>query len=392
MLTLNVISHGDTKVITGTVSSEKFSLNFDDGIYTSLLKKKEELPSIQTMEAYEKWVQEVKDILATDTEDVITTSCPDLIKSTKGFYHVKVDGVISKKAVPQAIVAVILKSVDQDIDPTPIVKAWIRFLRNPNFSSEKAELFARYITAEIIDWDEVKRLQDEEGFTYEIAILRATYNDVAITQEGLIVGKKYARLLTEGWEIDTETNKAVKTKLSYIEDDSINPHTGEIYKGGVKEDVFNEDLLFEPPVMGVGGDEFYCGAEKGHYVRVGVEHHLPDWSYVNTDDNTAYVKGLHVGGWQYVQSYKGLNCQLLECFIDPAEIGAIVDITQGDGAMRVKSYFVYGATTGRNKGIYHSSHYAAMKDKEWEEYKKKAVEESNKLIGELTEEITELGQ
>lgn len=88
-------------------------------------------------------------------------------------------------------------------------------------------------------------------------------------------------------------------------------------------------------------------------------------------------------GIRYVSSYKAFNNQLLECFVDPAEIGAFVD--GDDYAIRVKSYFVYGATIGKNKGLYHSSTYAAMKDAEWEEYKKEAVENSNKLFKELTD-------
>ena len=96
-------------------------------------------------------------------------------------------------------------------------------------------------------------------------------------------------------------------------------------------------------------------------------------------------------GWQYVSSYKGLNCELLECFVDPAEIGAICDISHSDGAIRVKEYFIYGAVAGRTKGIYHSSSYAAMKDEEWLDYKKKAVEAANKLLDTVQDALDTLG-
>jgi hypothetical protein len=309
-----------------------------------------------------------------------------------GKYHITHGGKVSKKSVPQAIVNVILESVEKDIDPTPIVKAWIRFLRNPNFTPRKSELFARYLTATIVDEEEKIRLIEEEGYVDSKAELRATYNDVAITQEGLIVGKKYAQLLTEGWEIDQETNKAVRKKMPYMAKPTVDQHTGEITEGGIADGTFNEDLVFQPPVMGTSGDPFYCGQQKGHAIRVGQKHTLEDWSYVNTNDDRSCVKGLHIGGWQYVQFYKSLNAQLLECFVDPAEIGAVCDIRRGgDGAMRVREYFIYGATEGRNKGIYHSSHYAKMKDNEWEDYKADAIEKSNKLMGDLKEDQEDLG-
>ena len=87
-------------------------------------------------------------------------------------------------------------------------------------------------------------------------------------------------------------------------------------------------------------------------------------------------------GLQYVACYSELNAQLLDCFVDPADIGAICGMDSfggSDGAIRVKAYFIYKATTGRTKGIYHSSKYAAMRDEEWEAYKKEAVEEANKV-------------
>ena len=89
-------------------------------------------------------------------------------------------------------------------------------------------------------------------------------------------------------------------------------------------------------------------------------------------------------GFRYVQAYKALNNQLLECFVDPAEMGAFVD--GEDYAIRVREYFVYGAVKGKTKGIYHSSKYAAMKDEEWEEYKKEAVANAEKAIAEMFED------
>ncbi len=81
----------------------------------------------------------------------------------------------------------------------------------------------------------------------------------------------------------------------------------------------------------------------------------------------------------------------MDCFIDPADIGAVVNGNSGDGAMRVISYFIYDYNKGRNKGMYHSSHYAAIKDAEWEEFKRKAIEESNKKLEKVSENLDNLG-
>ena len=96
-------------------------------------------------------------------------------------------------------------------------------------------------------------------------------------------------------------------------------------------------------------------------------------------------------GWKYVAMYAREDRALLDCFVDPMDIGAIVDIESGDGAIRVKSYFVYDYNKGRNKGMFHSSHYAAIKDAEWEAYKAAAIENSNKIAEELTESAESLG-
>lgn len=88
-----------------------------------------------------------------------------------------------------------------------------------------------------------------------------------------------------------------------------------------------------------------------------------------------------MGGISYVSAYQGLNCQLLDVFVDPSEIGAICDLSAtSDGAIRVREYFVYGATTGKNKGLYHSSKYAVIKDEEWEAYKRAAIDMVNEQI------------
>lgn len=392
MLTLNVVIYGDDKFIAGSFLGKKFNLKFSEKLFEDLKALQETYNDFTDATQIPLWEETVKGYLEEKKEDIVETACPDLKKDPRtGNYFVVVEGKISKTPVPEDLVCVILESIDKGIDSTPIVKAWIRFLHNPNFSSEKAELFAEYITAIIIDTEEVDRLMQEEGFTEEVATQRASYNDVSITQEGLIVCKKYAELVTEGWEMDPKTNKPVRVALYSPSPDVVDVVSGKVTKGKVVYPAA-EELFFLPPVQRTGGDEFFCGEDLGHTIRIGQRIYLDDWSKVNTNDRQSCVKGLHVGGWKYVSAYNNLKCQLVDCFVDPAEIGAICGLSDGsDGAIRVREYFTYAGNVSRNKGIYHSSAYAAMKDKEWETYKLKAIEESNKRINAAIEVVDNIG-
>jgi hypothetical protein len=394
MLTINVIGRGDDKLLNGTLCGEKFNLPYSVELLNALKGKQTEFESFTSGDQVPVWEEEVKALLIEQKQDVIETACPDLKKDGRtGYYYVVVEGETSKTPVPEKLVAVILESIEKDINPEPIVKAWIRFLRDPNFTPTKAERFAYYITALIVDEEEVEKLIDKEGLSYEKAVERATYNDVCITTEGLLVTKKYGRLLTEGWDIDPKTNEPVKISLFPLTPKTVNKITGVVDGNKPIMPDFAEELYFEPPVQGKGGDEFFNGDEKGHIMQVGKKISLEFWNQVNTDDYSHCVKGLHVGGFKYVQAYKSSKCQLLECFVDPAEIGAICDLDDyNDGAIRVREYFIYGAFKGRTKGIYHSSTYAKMKDEEWEAYKLKAVEEANKIVTELQATVDNLGK
>ena len=294
MLTLNVSSDTEGNRINGTIDGVKFNVAHTEDMYDALVGLQTDLEKISTVEDYDVWVDAVKDQLENSDEgDIITSACKDLALDNKtGNYYVKVGTKVSKHAVPEPLVNVMLESAEKGIDPTPIVKAWIRFLRNPNFTPRKAMLFAKYVTATIIDGAQLDEYM-EEGYTYEKSLAKAEYNDVAITNEGLIVTKKYARLLTEGWIIDPETNQAVLKDLFKTTKD-VDAFSGEVTESTEYPD-FAEDLTFEPPIMGKSGDAFLCGDKEGHVVKVGQVHELESWSQVNTDDDTNCVSGLHVG-------------------------------------------------------------------------------------------------
>ena len=298
MLIFSVTGSVDTdQRITGVIDSANFNVAYDSKLITELNFFQNALEDIEDVDTYEVWVKEVKECLeSADTVDTVTDACDDLVLDSKtGNYYVKVGAKVSKHPVPMALVEVILESAEKDIDPTPIVKAWIRFLRNPNFTTRKAHLFARYITAIIVDTEEAERLTEEEGYVYEKAIERAQYRDVTITNEGLIVAKKYAKLLTEGWFIDPETNEAkLKALPGFGTTKTVDQFSGEVTEE-TSQPEFAEELTFQPPVMGRSGNKFFCGDVEDHVIKVGMKHELKDWSMVNTNDNTSCVPGLHVG-------------------------------------------------------------------------------------------------
>lgn len=299
MLTINVISQEGINVITGSINGTKYNVPFGQEVMDELKGLQGKYESLATVDEFEAWVTKVEDVLyrSENITDVITEVCTDLVKEGKtGRYfvtHTDQEGNVhtSKYPVPDALVSVILESIDKKLDPTPVIKAWVRFMRNPNFTAAKAERFAAYITSLVVDKEEYYRLVEEEGFTSDMAEARATYNDVMISAEGQIVCKKYAKLLTEGWFIDPETNKAVKKPLFKTEDDTIDMQTGVITKGKTIFPEFNEELTFEPPVMGTGGDSFLCGDTLSHIIKVGQRIALENWNQVNTNDNTNCVKG-----------------------------------------------------------------------------------------------------
>lgn len=394
MLTINVISHGDDKVLNGSLNGEKFNVPYSAELYANLKLQQDAYNGYEDTTLLDAWTEGVKALLEEKKEDIIETACPDLKKDNRtGFYYVVVEGTVSKTAVPEQLVGVILESIEKEIDPTPIVKAWIRFLRNPNFTEYKAAKFASYITSIIIDEEEAYKLMEKEGFTEEVAMKRASYNDVCITTEGLLVAKKYGRLITEGYDIDPKTNDVIKVSLFPKTPKTVDRITGVVSGDEDIMPAFAEELYFQPPVQGERGDEFFNGDTAGHVMQVGKNITLEKWNMVNCNDDDHCVKGLHVGGYRYVQSYKSMKCQLLECFVDPAEIGAICDLNEySDGAIRVREYFINGAVGARTKGIYHSSAYAKMKDAEWEAYKLEAVKNANKLLADVQEGLDYLGK
>jgi hypothetical protein len=248
---------------------------------------------------------------------------------------------------------------------------WVRFLRNPNLKKKGSYFAEKFFNFVNLKYQHPKMYNEflDAGFSPEIAAEKATVYQMKITNEGLLNGYKVSREILHKFVADEDGEPVIKPRYARTFD----VNTGEITSEGLPE--FVEERLFEPAMMGSGGDEFSCvgpnGFDKlGHFIKVGCIHALDSWEQVNTNDNVSCVKGLHVGGLIYISGYSG---EIHNVFIDPMHVGAVPD--DQTGAIRCKQYFVHSSLAGVNGSIYHSSKYAKATDAEWS----KMLEEATKV-------------
>jgi len=386
MITINVIEGR----ISGSYGDTPFSVNYDEVTYNKMVTLQSKAEEVTTMDEYNALMEEFAKLTVQDYKTTIETDCPWIhVNEATGQFFLTYGGVVSSIPMPQALVDRILASMDKEAEYLPLIKMWIRFLRNPilrkkmdNGNGENfADRFFNFVNLEYVHPKLKKELMEDHGLSEEVAERRATMYQMKITKEGLLNGYKVStEVLTK---YDTETGEQVDRYKRMFD-----PDTGEISGDGLPEHV--EDRLFQPAIMGNSGDAFYCEgpngyAKPGHFIKVGCTHRLPDWSYVDTDDTRSCVKGLHFGGLKYIACYGG---EIHNIFVDPMHVGAVPD--DHDGAVRCLQYFVHSSLAGVNGSIYHSSTYAAKTDEEWEEMRKEAVEayaeskvDADKSIAEL---------
>ena len=390
MITVNRM--GDS--ISGSINAEQFGIPYDEVIYNKMLELQKDAEQAQTVAELKQIVEAFKALTEdVDYNAIIQSKCKDIYyNQAKGTYHLKVKDEVSSIPMPQALVDKILLSLDKGIDFSPLIKLWVRWLRNPVLKTKNlidptndfSKRMFEYIDADYINYDLVDKLISEHGVSEEVAIERATVKQVGITVEGLIKTYKVSREITTKYALDQDGNKIEVDRIETTKE--IDPDTGLITY--TKAEHTNEDRLFEPAVQGTSGDAFFCGDKEGHFIRVGHRHYLSDWSQVNTNDNESCVKGLHCGGLTYIKGYQHSGTETHNILVDPMHIGAIP--FAGDGAIRVKEYFVLDAFSGVNGSIYHSSTYAKQTDAQWEEMKKKIIEEYGKLTDNIESKISEL--
>jgi hypothetical protein len=389
MININV-SEG---MISGSYGKEQFVVTFTKERYDAMKALKVRADAATSVDELKMVYGEFSSLTKEDYKKVIETKCPWLVVNpmTEEFFLVS-EGQQSSIAMPKVLADKIIESVEKDIDFMPIVKAWVRFLRNPKLRGldkegrvEFAERFANYIDKDFINHDKAEKLMDEQGLSEEVAHKMSTVKDLSITMEGLLCTHKVVDEITTKWSLDANGNKVKVDRYAK----TIDPDTGLIK---TEVPATNEERLFEPCVMHDRGDAFFCEGANGykdaaHLIKVGCIVRLPGWEYVNTNDHVSCVEGLHVGGLTYVRGYQRQGSETLDVFVDPMHIVAIAD---GDGALRLLQYFTHSAWGGTNGSIYNSSTYAAKTDEEWAVMRKEIVESYGESVEAVQADIAEI--
>ena len=389
MITLNVI---DNK-ICGSYGETPFAVEYSESLYKQMMVLAEQAETVKTIQELDTILKSFAALTIVDYTATVESQCEYIhVNENTGEFFLKNNGVVSSIPMPQALVDRIFESMDKDIDFMPLIKMWTRWLRNPilakkmkkNWGKEFCERFFNFVNMKYVHPQLKEQFMEENGLSEEVAEKRATMYQMKITKEGLLNGYKVSKEILHKYNTETGEEEPRYTR-------TFNPDTGQIESNGLPENV--EDRLFEPSVMGNGGDAFYCEGTNGydtpqHFIKVGCNHRLESWDQVNTNDRRSCVKGLHIGGLKYISWYTG---EIHNIFVDPMHIGAVPD--DEDGAIRCKQYFVHSSLAGVNGSIYHSSTYAAKTDEEWAEMRKEAVEvfsEEKTALDKQTAELNSL--
>jgi len=379
MISLNVIDGN----IVGSYGEKSFSVKYKEELYKQMQELAKKADRVETMDELRGILDTFDGLAVEDYTELIQDKCEHIyVNSTTGEFFLKTGDVVSNIPMPEALVERIYESMDMGLDFMPLIKMWTRWLRNPilwkkmkaGTGVEFSERFFNFINLKYVHPVLFKELVEEKGLNEDVAAKKATMYQMKITKEGLLNGYKVSSEVLH--KFDAETGEVVdRYKRTF------NVDTGEIESEGLPE--FVEDRVFQPAIMGDGGDSFYCEgpngyANPGHFIKVGCTHRLASWDQVNTNDRQACVPGLHFGGLEYINRISG---EIHNIFVDPMHIGAVPD--DNTGAIRCLQYFVHSSLAGVNGSIYHSSTYAAKTDAEWAIARKEAVEKSFSRIDEI---------
>lgn len=360
MITLNLIKD----YITGSYNSTHFGVKYTKEVYDQMKKLQEEANNAETIAEIEDVLKRFEPLTLEDFKTTVEGTSKYLqVNERTNEVFLKYNGEISNVAMPKGFVDRLYESIEKDIDIQPMIKFWVRVLRNPKLNKVKLDRIVNYINTTYIDKELAYKLMDKHGISSKEATKAATGRQVPITNEGLLQTYKVSTEITT--KFDEKTGEKIdRYTATFDEETGLKTY---------KKPEYAEDLVFEPAVQGKSGDAFYCGEELGHKIKVGQRHYLDSWDKVNCDDNISCVKGLHVGNLDYIKGYQHDNTVTHNVFIDPMHIGAVPNDTSG--AIRCKSYMVYDTFVGPTKSLYRSSDYAKLTDKEWKEMLKEAVKD-----------------
>jgi len=377
MITLNVT--GD--VITGSYDGKNFGVGYDEKLYKQMLKLQAQAEKATSVAAVKKVLEKFAPLTVEDFKSTIEGASEYLHFNQKtGETFIKFNKVVSNVPLPSQFVDRLNESIEKGIDVLPMVKFFIRTLRNPKLTPTKLDNLCTYINQTYMDSGYAEELMKEHGISLEVAQARATRIQTPITNEGLLQTYKVSREKTR--KFDKDTGEYIdRYKATFDEETGLKTYD---------KPEFVEDLVFEPAVQGTSGDAFFCGNKEGHIIKVGETHKLADWSQVDCRDTVSCVKGLHVGNLDYIRGYQGQGTVTHNVFVDPMYIGAVPH--DGTGVIRTKEYMVYDTFEHVTKSLYRSSTYAAQTDAEWKEMLKEAVKENKEFVDAAKKQAAETNE
>jgi len=387
----------ENTLITGTIYGDVFGVKYSEVLYKSMQDLETELVAATTGQQAKEITEKFK-VLTVEDPNAVTTSDvhPDIYVANTGDFYLMVSGKKSSVPMPSALVNRMRDALDKGLSIDPLIKFWIRFLRNHKLreicsskveQASFAERVFNYVNMDFLNEDQFEKLIDEKGYTPEIAEAMCTVKQVRITQEGLLATYKVSREITKRYKWNEEKKQREEYDINTTEVIGVDEITG-LLKYAEKKELANEQRVFEPAVQGTSGDEFFCGETKGHIIRVGQVHKLESWNQIDISDYRSCVPGLHVGGLDYIKGYQNSGTETHNVLVDPAHIGAVPD--DRSGAIRCVQYFVLDAFSGVNGSIYHSSTYGKLTDAQWEEEKAAIIKEFGELKAAKEDAMDEL--
>lgn len=305
-------------------------------------------------------------------------------------YYIKVNGKIGKDAVHSFIVDKMRLAVEKELSPKPWLMFWVRLMRNKLYrkDSVKVTQLMNYLEASYTDKENIKKLV-EQGYSEKVAEGLSIFDQISITETGLLAAFKYVSLVDHKFVVEKDEKtgeQSIVKKDKYERKLEVDELTGVVLSDKLALPTSAEDFDFLPPIMGTGGDAFLkysiddAGQQdkkEGHLIGVGKIHELPKgFAQVNCEDSSSGVKGLHLGGYYYVQGFGGQTAYLVDCLVAPEDIGAVCDVDNwrhNEGAIRCRKYYVTGAHFAVNRGLYHPNKYSNLLNDVWEAAKMDSI-------------------
>ena len=388
------------------VAEDNIVIDYKDQSFSTFyteekLKKAQKIESdfdkVKSKKDLDKLLKRAEELCENDFNEKVQSEYKDLYVDVNGYYFLKIGKNIHPTPMPKLLVDLIKESIDKKVSADPIIKMWIRLLRNPRVREELSyndttliDKFIDYISMTYVDPKKKNELMLEKGLNDEIASKLATTREVNITKEGLIGCYKTSDELLTKWEYNEETGEKKKVEMHNLTKRTFNALTGEfdLEELGKLEDIKAEDRVFYPHVMGLeGGTPWTCKGPDGfgdkpvHFYKVGCTHRLAEGNYSASDKMNA---SFYTGGLSFISIWPGADIH--HCLVDPMNITGILDY-QGAYACKTKEFYIDGSLTAVNHNIYHSSDYAKQTDAEWDGMKKEILDDVKKNTEEINKNV-----